>query len=74
MAASFALLIVCLSFCDLTSMCVTIFDRGLTTPTHTVLLPFDLQTKSSGFHFLLWSLVYSIVVVRCVCVGVGMSI
>ncbi len=39
MAASFALLIVCLSFCDLMSMYVTLYVRGLITPAPSVLLP-----------------------------------
>ena len=39
MAASSALLIVCLSFCDLMSMCVTLCVRGLSTPAPSVLLP-----------------------------------
>jgi len=39
MAASSALLIVCLSFCDFMSMCVTLCVRGLTTPASSVLLP-----------------------------------
>ncbi len=39
MAASFAMMIVCLSFCDLMSICVMVCVRGLTTPAPSVLLP-----------------------------------
>ena len=39
MAASSALLILCLSFCDLISLCVTFCVSGLTTPAPSVLLP-----------------------------------
>ena len=67
MAASSALLMVCLSFWDLISMCVTSSVRGLTTPALSVLLPLTCEpsvyTKSLGFHFLLWGLVFNIVVV-----------
>jgi hypothetical protein len=67
MAASSAMLMVCLSFWDLTSMCVTCNVRGLTTPAPSVLLPLtcepSMYTKFLGFHFLLWGLVFSIVVV-----------
>ncbi len=78
MAASSALLIVYLSFWDLITMCVTCSVRGLTTPAPSVLLPLTCEpsvyTKSLGFHFLLWSLVFKIVVVSCVCIGMGMSL
>jgi hypothetical protein len=78
MAASSALLIVCLYFWDLISMCVTCAVRGLTTPAPSVLLPLTCEpsvyTKSLGFHFLLWGLVFSIVGVWCGCIGVGMSL
>ncbi len=77
MAASSALLIVCL-FCDLSSMCVTLCVRGLTTPAPSVLLPLTCEpfvyTKPLEFNFLLWGLGYSIFVVWCVCVGVGISL
>ena len=67
MAASSALLMACLSFWDLISMCVTCSVRGLTTPAPSVLLPLTCEpsvyTKSLGFHFLLCGLVLSIVVV-----------
>ncbi len=57
MAASSALLTVCLSFWDLISMCVACSVRGLTTPAPNVLLPLTCEpsvyTKSLGFHFLL---------------------
>ena len=43
MAASSALLIACLSFCDLMSMYVTFCVRGLTTPALSVLLPFTCE-------------------------------
>ncbi len=36
MAASYALLIVCLSGCDLMSMCVIVFVLGFTTPAPSV--------------------------------------
>ncbi len=38
MAARSALLIVCLSFCDIMSICVTLGIRGLTTPAPNMLL------------------------------------
>ena len=57
MAASSALLIVCLSFWDSISMCVTCSLRGLITPAPSVMLPLTCEpsvyTKSLGFHFLL---------------------
>jgi hypothetical protein len=81
MAASSAMLIVCLSFCDLLSICVMVCDRGLTAPAPSVLLPLTCEpfvlTKSLGFHFLLWGLVYSIYgcclvcLYGCGCVFVG---
>ena len=78
MAASSALLIACLSIWDLIDMCVTCPARGLTTPAQSVLLPLtcgpSAYTKSLGFHFLLWGWVFKIAVVRCVCIGVGMSL
>ena len=78
MAVSSALLIVCLSFWDLISMCVTFSFRGLTTPAPCALLPFTCEpsvyTQSLGFHFLLWGLVCKIVGVWCVCIGVGTSL
>jgi hypothetical protein len=61
MAASSALLIMCLYFWDLISIGVTCVVRGLTTPAPIVLLPLTCEpsvyTKSLGFHFLLWGLV-----------------
>jgi hypothetical protein len=67
MAASSALLILCLSFWDLISMCATCYVRGLATPAPNVLLPLTCEPsvykKSLGFHFLLCGLVFSIVVV-----------
>ena len=39
MVARSALLIVCLSFCDLMSICVMVCVRGFTTPALNVLLP-----------------------------------
>ena len=78
MAASSALLIVCLSSWDSIYMCVTCVFRGLTTPAFSVLLPFacepSVYTKSLGFHFLLWGLVCKIMGVWCVCIGVGTSL
>ena len=78
MAASSALLIMCLSFWDLIYMCVTCYVRGLTTPTPSVLLPSTCEpyvyTKSLGFHILLRGLVFSIVVVQCGCNGMGMFV
>ncbi len=57
MAASSALLILCLSFWDLISVCMTFSFRGLTTPAPNVLLTFTCEpyvyTKSLAFHFLL---------------------
>jgi hypothetical protein len=67
MAASSAQLMVCRSFWDLISMCVTCYVRGLTTPEPIVLLPLTCEpsvyTKSLGFYFLLCGLVFSIVFV-----------
>ena len=42
-AARSALLIVCLSFCDLISMCVMVCVRGLTTSAPSVLLPWTCE-------------------------------
>ncbi len=78
MATSSALLIVCLSFGEMIAICVTCPVRGLTTPSPSVLLPLTCEpsvyTKSLGFLFLLWGWVFKIVVVWCVCIGVGMSL
>ena len=68
-AASSVLLIVCLSFCYLMSMCVTLCVRGLTTHAPSVLFPLicepSVYTKSLGFHVLLWGLVCKILGVWC---------
>ena len=78
MVASSDLLMVCLSFWDSISMCVTSSVRGLPTPAPNGLLPFTCEssvyTKSLGFHFQLCGLVFSIVVVLCGCTGMGMSV
>ena len=67
MAASSAKLIACLYVCDLMSICVMVCIRGFTIRAPSVLLPLTCEpfvyTKSLESHFLLWSLVYSIVVV-----------
>ena len=79
MAASSTLLIVCLSFWYLISMCVVCSFLGLTTPAPSVLFPFTCEpsvyTKSLGFHFLLWGLVCNYIMgVCCVCIGEGISL
>jgi hypothetical protein len=55
MAISSAMLFMCLSGYDLTSMCVVVCALGFTTPAPSVLLPliFDppVYTKSLGSHF-----------------------
>lgn len=78
MAASLALLIVCLSGCDLISVCVMVFVRGLTTPAPRVGLPLicepSVHTKSWGFHFRLWGLVCSMFVCVCGFTGAGVFV
>ena len=78
MAASSALLIVCLSFWDLISMCIMCSVFGLTTPAPSVLLPLTCEpsvyTKSIGFHFLVWGFVCRIVGVWGMCAGAGISL
>jgi hypothetical protein len=57
MVASSTRLIVCLSVCDLMSICVMVCVRGFTTPAPNVLLPLTCEPsvymKSLGSHFLL---------------------
>jgi len=78
MAASFALLIVCRSGCDLMSMCVMGFDLGFTTPAPNVGFPLTCEpsvyTKSRGFHLWLCGLAWSIVVFGRGRVGVGVLV
>ena len=78
MAVSSALFIVCRFGCDLQSMCVVMSVFGLVTPAPCVGFSFTCEpsvyTKSLGFHFLLWGLVCSIVVVVCGCTSMGVSL
>jgi hypothetical protein len=78
MAASSAPFIVCRSGFDLMSMCVMVSVFGLVPLAPSVGLPFtcgpSVYTKTLGFYFLLWGLVYSIVVVVCGCTGVDVSL
>ena len=78
MVANSALLIVCLSGCDLMSMCVMVFVLGFTTPAPSVGFPFTCEPfvymKSSGFHLRLCCVVWSIVVLGRGWVGVGMLV
>ncbi len=74
MAASLALFIVCHSGCDLMSMYMVMIVLGLVTSAPSVGFPFtceqSLYTKSLGFHFLSWGLIYRIVFLLCVGVPV----
>ncbi len=74
MAASFALLIVCRSGCDLMSMCVMVFVLGFTTPVPSVGFPLTCEPsvymKSRGYHLRLCCVVWSIVMLGRGWVGV----
>ena len=78
MAASSALLIVCLSGCDLMFMCVMEFVLGFTTPTPNVDFPLTCEpsvyTKSRGFHIRLCCVVWRIIVFRRDWVGAGVLV
>ena len=78
MAASSAMLIVCLSGCDLMSMCVMVFVLGFPTPAPSVGFPFTCEPsvymKSRGFHLRLCGVVWSIVVLGRGWVGDGVLV
>ena len=78
MAANSAILIGCLSGCDLMSMCVMEFVFGFTTPAPSMGLPLTYEPsaymKSRGFHNRLCDLVCSIVLLGCGRVGVGVLV
>ena len=77
-AASSALFSVCHCGCDLMLMCVVMGVFGLVTPAPSVGLPFTCEpsvyTKSFGFHFLVWRLVYRLDVFVYRCTGMGISL
>ena len=76
--ANSTLLIVCLSGCDLTLVCMVVFVFEFTTPALRAGLPLtwepSVYIKSRGVHFRLCILKCSILVEMCGWISVGMSL